>query len=155
MLRGKLVDIARFYLSDEDEAEDIVQEAMLKLWLVRDRLDREKNISPMGMTVTRNLWIDRLRRLKTHPHESLTGHDAPDGRRSAQAMMEDRENAEWMREAVRNLSDKYRAVLRMRQVEHLEMGEIAHIIGATEGVVRTILSRARKQMMEQLKVRRD
>lgn len=36
MLRGKLVDIARFYLSDEDEAEDIVQEAMLKLWLVRD-----------------------------------------------------------------------------------------------------------------------
>lgn len=55
MLRGKLVDIARFYLSDEDEAEDIVQEAMLKLWLVRDRIDREKNISPMGMTVTRNL----------------------------------------------------------------------------------------------------
>lgn len=53
MLRGKLVDIARFYLSDEDEAEDIVQEAMLKLWLVRDRIDREKNISPMGMTVTR------------------------------------------------------------------------------------------------------
>lgn len=50
MLRGKLVDIARFYLSDEDEAEDIVQEAMLKLWLVRDRIDREKNISPMGMT---------------------------------------------------------------------------------------------------------
>lgn len=155
MLRGKLVDIARFYLSDEDEAEDIVQEAMLKLWLVRDRLDREKNISPMGMTVTRNLCIDRLRRLKTHPHESLTGHDAPDGQRSAQAMMEDRENAEWMRDAVRNLPDKYRAVLRMRQVEHLEMGEIARIIGATEGVVRTILSRARKQMMEQLKVRRD
>jgi len=86
MLRGKLVDIARFYLSDEDEAEDIVQEAMLKLWLVRDRIDREKNISPMGMTVTRNLCIDRLRRLKTHPHESLTGHDAPDGQRSAQAM---------------------------------------------------------------------
>lgn len=155
MLRGKLVDIARFYLSDEDEAEDIVQEAMLKLWLVRDRLDREKNISPMGMTVTRNLCIDRLRRLKTHPHESLTGHDAPDGQRSAQAMMEDHENAEWMRGAVRNLPDKYRAVLRMRQVEHLEMGEIARIIGATEGVVRTILSRARKQMMEQLKVRRD
>ena len=44
-----------------DEAEDIVQEAMLKLWLVRDRIDREKNISPMGMTVTRNLCIDRLR----------------------------------------------------------------------------------------------
>ena len=148
MLRGKLVDIARFYLSDEDEAEDIVQEAMLKLWLVRDRLDREKNIAPMGMTITRNLCIDRLRRLKTHPHESLTGHDAPDGQRSAQAMMEDRENAEWMRGAVRNLPDKYRAVLRMRQVEHLEMGEIARIIGATEGVVRTILSRARKQMME-------
>lgn len=109
MLRGKLVDIARFYLSDEDEAEDIVQEAMLKLWLVRDRIDREKNISPMGMTVTRNLCIDRLRRLKTHPHESLTGHDAPDGQRSAQAMMEDHENAEWMRGAVRNLPDKYRA----------------------------------------------
>gem|GEM_PF-252748 len=108
MLRGKLIDIARFYLSDEDEAEDIVQEAMLKLWLVRDRLDREKNISPMGMTVTRNLCIDRLRRLKTHPHESLTGHDAPDGQRSAQAMMEDHENAEWMRGAVRNLPDKYR-----------------------------------------------
>ena len=69
--------------------------------------------------------------------------------------MEDHENAEWMRGVVRNLPDKYRAVLRMRQVEHMEMSEIARIIGATEGVVRTVLSRARKQMMEQLKVRRD
>ena len=70
-------------------------------------------------------------------------------------MMEDHENAEWMRGVVRNLPDKYRAVLRMRQVEHMEMSEIARIIGATEGVVRTVLSRARKQMMEQLKVSRD
>lgn len=155
MLRGKLVDIARFYLSDEEEAEDIVQEALLKLWLLRNRLDRNKSLAPMAMTVTRNLCIDRLRRLKTHPHESLDGHDAPDGQQNAQTKMEGNENEEWLRTAIRNLPDKYRAVLRMRQVEQMEMGEIARIIGTTEGVVRTILSRARKQMMKQLKLRRD
>lgn len=69
--------------------------------------------------------------------------------------MEGNENEEWLRTAIRNLPDKYRAVLRMRQVEQMEMGEIARIIGTTEGVVRTILSRARKQMMKQLKLRRD
>lgn len=58
MLRGKLVDIARFYLSDEDESEDIVQEAMLKLWLIRDRIDdREKIIFPMSMTVTQKYFF--------------------------------------------------------------------------------------------------
>ncbi len=124
-LRAKLVDSARYYLSDEDEAEDVVQEASVKLWLLRERLDKEK-FQTFALTVTRNLAIDRLRRRKTHQLERLDVYEHSDGTiecdrpcesADAQRQLEEKEEAEWLRTTIGRLPDKYRAILRMKQVD--------------------------------------
>lgn len=153
-LRTRLVEAALFYLSDSDEAEDIAQESMLKLWLIRDRIEPGKSIIPFGVTMAKHLCIDRLRRIKTNRTEPLPDHYMPTDRRDAHTDMVEKENEARLKQAVAGLPDKYRAVLHMKQTEEMENAEIARIIGTTEAVVRTILSRARKQLMEQLRQRR-
>ena len=154
-LRAKLVDMARFYLSDLPEAEDVAQETMLKLWILRDRIDPKQGLFPLAAAIARNLCIDRLRRFKARPQEPLAGHDMPGRMQDAQTRMEEAENAAWMHDALRRIPDRYRAVLRMRQVEGLDTSEIARLIGTSENAVRILLSRARQQMMELLNQRKE
>ena len=154
-LRLKLQRVALFYLADDDEAEDIVQETLLKLWMARDCISEAKgNIDALGMTMARNLSIDRLRVMRRHLRDELTDDIVHDDGGNAQTLMEQTENENWIHATLQRLPDRYRAVLQMRQVEQMEFSEIARIMGTTETSVRVILSRARVKMMEQLKRRR-
>ena len=57
--RPKLVSIALRYLKNSDEAEDIVQDAMLRLWQIHAELNLP--LMPIASVITRNIAIDRLR----------------------------------------------------------------------------------------------
>lgn len=152
-LRNRLVETARFYLSDAEDAEDVAQECMLKLWMIRDRVEHGKSIIPLGVTMAKNLCIDRLRRMKTGTVRNIPDHYALSSGRNAQTDLEEQENERWLQQAIAGLPDKYKAVLHMKQTENMENADIARIICTTEGVVRVILSRARKQLMQSLKQR--
>lgn len=67
-LRLQLISVAQKYLGTTDEAEDIVQDTMVKLWLMREQL--KSPISAFACMVTRNLCIDCLRR--KHPTVDIT-----------------------------------------------------------------------------------
>ena len=67
-LRLQLISVAQKYLGNTDEAEDIVQDTMVKLWLMREQL--KSPISAFACMVTRNLCIDCLRR--KHPTVDIT-----------------------------------------------------------------------------------
>lgn len=154
-LRLKMLKVALFYLADVNEAEDIVQDALLKLWMARDKINKLRgNIEPLGITVTKNLCIDHLRTLKRHLKGNLSDCAMFSSGEDAQTQLECEENEQWIQTVVRSLPDKYRTVLHMRQVEQMEFIEIANIIGTTETSVRVILSRARAKMLEQLKQRK-
>ena len=62
-LRLQLISVAQRYLGTTDEAEDIVQDTMIKLWLMREQLTSP--VIGFASIVTRNLCIDYLR--KKHP----------------------------------------------------------------------------------------
>ena len=53
-LREKLIGQARSILGDEDEAEDVVQDAMLKVWQLRDQLSPP--VDPLAFIIVRNLF---------------------------------------------------------------------------------------------------
>ena len=60
-LRLKLQRIALFYLADDDEAEDVVQDTLLKLWTARDAIrEGQGGMEALGTTIAKNLSIDRL-----------------------------------------------------------------------------------------------
>jgi RNA polymerase sigma factor (sigma-70 family) len=60
-IRNKLFRFAVSMLRDEAEAEDVVQEVVIKLWKQRDQLDRIHNMEAWTMRLTRNLSIDKIR----------------------------------------------------------------------------------------------
>ena len=62
--RPKLVSIALRYLKNSDEAEDIVQDAMLRLWQIHAELNLP--LMPIASVITRNIAIDRLRHAMPH-----------------------------------------------------------------------------------------
>ncbi|MDY5314783.1 MAG: sigma-70 family RNA polymerase sigma factor, partial [Sodaliphilus sp.] len=63
----------------------------------------------------------------------------------------EQENLQNLQQSIRSLSDKQRAIIRMRNVENLSYADIAKIIGTTESSVRGMISKARIQLLNQMK----
>ena len=139
-LRIKLVSVAHKYLGNTNEAEDIAQDAMIKLWLMREQLTLP--IIGMASIVTRNLCIDALRK----HHKTIDISQLPD----EEDFSDDGEQIEQMLKVIDSLPSTQRTILRMRHLQGMEMREIALVLGSTEVAVRKTLSRARKMVRNRL-----
>ena len=139
-LRKQLVSIAHKYMGNTDEAEDIAQDAMVKLWLMREQLTLP--IAGMASIVTRNLCIDALRK----KHQTIDIAQLPD----EADFSDDGEQIEQLLKVIDSLPSTQRTILRMRHLQGMEMREIALVLGSTEVAVRKTLSRARKLVRNRL-----
>ena len=136
-LRPRLMLTARRYLGDDD-AEDTVQDALLRLWQMVGEL--RQPFDALALRLTRNLCIDQVRRRK--PTVMLTdsgGTDQADG---------DDERMERMMAVVSALPDLQQTILRLRHLEGMEMNEIADLTGSSEVAIRKALSRARQAVRQ-------
>ena len=136
-LRPRLMLTARRYLGDDD-AEDTVQDALLRLWQMVGEL--RQPLDALAQRLTRNLCIDQVRRRK--PTVMLTdsgGTDQADG---------DDERIERMMAVVSTLPDLQQTILRLRHLEGMEMNEIADLTGSSEVAIRKALSRARQAVRQ-------
>ena len=136
-LRPRLMLTARRYLGDDD-AEDTVQDALLRLWQMVGEL--RQPFDALALRLTRNLCIDKVRQKK--PTVMLTdsgGTDQADG---------DDERIERMMAVVSTLPDLQQTILRLRHLEGMEMNEIADLTGSSEVAVRKALSRARQAVRQ-------
>lgn len=141
-LREKLIGQARSILGDEDEAEDVVQDAMLKVWQLRDQLSPP--VDPLAFIIVRNLCISIIRRRQdTTRIEDLNIPPSVDG--------EERQRIEKMMQMVEQLPDKQQTILRLRHMEGMEMADIAALLCTTETAVRKSLSRARQAVRDMMK----
>lgn len=136
-LRPQLISLAKRYLKDTDEAEDVVQDALLKLWQMHGEL--RSPMAAMAATITRNLSIDRLRRQhRTEPIGQIA-EDEPQAD----------ERTERILAIIETLPTMQQTILRLRHLEEMEMKEIAELTGSTEVAVRKALSRARMAVRQQ------
>lgn len=136
-------------------AEDLVQEAFLKLWLKRDALQITGSAEAFCVTTVKNLFYDQLRKRRPQttnhtPEELQIPHDDDAARTMEQA--EDRQMA-W--QLISRLPEQQRQIVMMRDIGEMEYREIERQTGLTAVHVRVLLSRARKQMREQLKQMKD
>lgn len=147
-LREKLFYIAWKMLEEKQDAEDAVQEVFLKLWHIRDSLERYDSIPAFATTVTKNLCIDRLR--VRNRQDSLddelyrqAGHDNP-------YLQLERKNTEQVLQAIiKRLPPLQQAIIQMKDIEEYEVEQIAEITGTQVEAVRMNLSRARKKVREE------
>lgn len=139
-LRPRLVAIAEGITGSRDEAEDTVQDVLLKLWGMSGELNPP--VEAFACVVTRHAALDRLRAAGTRREQRLTPADDRAVENSADP------RAERMFEVMATLPDMQWAVLRMRLAESMEFNEIARLLHTSEQNVRQILSRARKAVMK-------
>jgi RNA polymerase sigma-70 factor, ECF subfamily len=148
-------------LKNDADAEDVAQEAVLKAFRNIGRFRQEAKFSTWLIQIAINEAKMKLRKDRRHLYESLdegrTGDDGDyiprdfaDWREIPSQALENRELRELLQQALKSLPPKYRAVLVLRDVQHLSIRETAHLLGISEANVKTRLCRARLQMRDAL-----
>ena len=141
-LRPQLLQTARRYLK-EDDAEDTVQDVLLRLWQMVDTL--RMPIDALATVLVRNFCVDRLRRQR--PSQALTAScEQPEE-------TETDERIERVLEMIGTLPTLQQTILRLRHIEGMGMKEIAELTGSSEVAVRKTLSRARQTLKQQYEKR--
>lgn len=142
-LRPMLISIALRYVGDMTDAEDIVQDVLLKLWAMGEKLCLPAD--HLATILTRNISIDCVRRKPTIV--TLSNETIPD------ILPGDKERIERMMAIIDKMPAMQQTILRLRHMEGMKLADIAQLIGTNEVALRKSLSRARKNIKaEYLKI---
>ncbi|MFV0391173.1 MAG: RNA polymerase sigma factor [Paludibacteraceae bacterium] len=146
-LRQQLFRISLKLLNDEQDAEDAVQESLLKLWHDRDKLQTYDNPAAFASTITRNYCLDKIKLRKQtvaiESNSSLAGSGDP------YLAVELKNSAGIIKAIISRLPALQQSVITMKDVEEYEIAEIAEITGSSEESIRMTLSRARKKVRDE------
>jgi RNA polymerase sigma-70 factor (ECF subfamily) len=148
--------VARNLIADADEAQDIAQEAFLRVFRSLERFDFEHEFSTWLYRIVTNLAIDHLRRRRVARSTSAASDDdgngfdlVDDSAPAPERPMDARETAARVRACIASLAPHFQTVLVLRELEGLACTEIARIVGATHVTVRWRLHRGRKLFQEE------
>ncbi|MDR2652146.1 MAG: RNA polymerase sigma factor [Prevotellaceae bacterium] len=147
-VRQNLVACAMKMLQNKDDAEDVVQECLLRLWNIRQQLDSVSNTSAFAMQITKNICIDRLRTSKqTNEIDelNLAYHE-----KTPYSQVEIKDMVEFVKIIIEKLPELQKIIIKMRDIDGYEIEKIAEITGTNTTSVRMNLSRARKKVKERL-----
>ncbi len=151
----RLLALAGRLLGDPAEAEDVTQEAMLRLW--RAAPEWEDGGAPVGAWLHRvatNLCLDRLRRRgRSSPLEDAP--EPPDPAPSALERLDAADRATALRTALHALPDRQRAAIVLRHFEDRSNPEIAAAMGLSVDAVESLQARGRRALAETLAAHRD
>lgn len=137
-LRPVLARDARRYLGSADEAEDIVQDALLRLWQIRAEL--RSPMVALARVLVRNLSISALRsRKRTVSVEAIDVGDSP---------ATDDSRYERIVSLLGQLPPWQQTIFRMRHMEGLDYADIAELTGTSAAAVRQAVSRARRTILQ-------
>jgi RNA polymerase sigma factor (sigma-70 family) len=134
----RLYALAFRYLNNREEAEDVVQEVMMKLWEERKKAGRYENPAAWCTTVTRNYCIDLLRK-----EVMVTGNDMF-------SQSDGSEAAALVTGIVQRMKEPFRSAVILRDIEGYSYEEAAEAMQTSVGALRTTLSRARKSIREEM-----
>ena len=151
-LKNELFRLALRITLNREDAEDAVQETMIRVWNRRDQWEQIESIEAFCTTICRNLALDKTKRA-SNQDASLDneGHDAPDHSYSAnpeeQAVQRDR--VDRVRRLMALLPEKQRTCMQLRDVEGKSYKEIATVMDISEQQVKVNIFRARQTIKQE------
>lgn len=147
----RLYALAFRYLNNREEAEDIVQEVMVKLWTGRDHQKPFASPAAWCTTVTRNSCIDVLRRKRMIRLEEISDSILlPEASHGTVSFADDREAVMMISRIVSRMKEPYRSAVILRDMEGYSYEETAEVMKTNINALRTVLSRARKSIREEM-----
>ena len=154
-LRPLILRIGRDFFGSADDAEDVAQETLIRLWQYCQRLDESRNIEALAVRMAKHCCVDMQRRsrIETIREDDDGPVTIPSLAPSPHEELEQKEGVAALDEAVDTLKPRERQLFEMRQQEGLSTEEIAEQTGIPRASVQSMISMARKKVFNELKKR--
>jgi RNA polymerase sigma factor (sigma-70 family) len=133
---------------NKEAAEDILQEAFLRIYAYADRIDETVPLGPWLYRVTVNQaysWTTRVKRW-LHSLQNMFDRWTSSAQWNPEVTAEERERQQIMQQAIDELSPCHRVVIVLYYLEGLSLREIAYVTGVPEGTVKSRLHYARENL---------
>jgi len=148
--KNKLFRFALRLLGSSEEAKDVVQETMIKVWNGRDMAEVQ-NMEAWCMRITKNLSLDKLRSKQRRSTDSIAeGFEIVQESLSPHEKTEIHESMKRIDEMMAALPDKQRQVMHLRDIEGYSYNEICDVLELDMNQVKVNLFRARNAVREKL-----
>lgn len=156
--QGRLVNYLFRLLRSADDAHDLAQEVLVKVYQVLDRYDPQYKFSTWLFRVAQNAAIDQIRRrrlkLVSLRQDDSEGDgrdwDLPSPERGPYGELRNRERGDAIQEAIEGLPWEYRELILLRHFGELPYEEIARMKGMPLGTVKNKLFRGRQMLKDKL-----
>ena len=145
ILRDEMFRFAKRFVMSSDEAEDVVQDLMIKFWQKKEELSTLGNLKSYALKSVRNECLNRLKH-----HDVKLGFADLQLHRSELYSMEVNNLKEHIIHFINQLPEKQKMVIHLKDVEEYEVSEISEIMEIEENAVRVNLMRARQKVKEQI-----
>jgi RNA polymerase sigma-70 factor (ECF subfamily) len=145
--KDKIFRLAKRLLISTEEAEDVTQEILVKLWSKKEILFKFNSVEAFAMTMTKNYCLDQLKS-KRAQNKKLSHDNFTDTAARLDKIVEDGDSLKWVEKIIDQLPEQQKILIQLRDIEQYEFEEIAKIVDMKETAIRVALSRARKTIRE-------
>ena len=156
--RNKLLNFVYRYIGDFEISEDIVQDTMVKLYLKKHYYKEIAKFSTWLYTIAKNLAMPELRKKKQRRVTFLSQmtrdekpYDIPSDQPGTDQEIQSDITNKIIRKAIDELSEKFKTVIVLRDIQELSYEEISSIVRVPIGTVKSRINRARLQLQVELK----
>ena len=147
-LKDKLFRLALRITLDRAEAEDVVQDTMIRVWNKRDELQQFESVEAYCLIVAKNLAIDRSQK-KDAQNVELTPEMAEEADTSGPYdRLVNNERMKIIHRLIDELPEKQRLIMQLRDIEGESYKDIAKVLQLTEEQVKVNLFRARQKVKQ-------
>lgn len=149
-LRDKLYRFSLRIVGNTQDAEDVVQEVMVRVWKKKEDWKQWSNIEAMCMTITRNLSIDKMRSKHKRVTDMPDHYDEPSDDATPDEITASNDMMSQIRTMMDELPEKQRSIIQLRDIEGYAYKEIAEILEIPLNQVKINLHRARLFLKEKI-----
>ena len=156
--RDKILTFIFNYVRDFEISEDITQDTMIKLYQKKHYYKEIAKLSTWLYTIAKNLANTELRRRKirktiilSHISKNDKPYDIPSDQPGTHQEIESEITSKIIRNAIDQLTDKFKTVIILRDIQELSYEDISSIVGVPIGTIKSRINRARLQLQTDLK----
>ena len=147
-LKDKLFRLALRITFDRAEAEDVVQDTMIRVWNKREEWTQFGSIEAYCLTVAKNLAIDRSQKKEAQNVELTPEMEEESEISGPYDQLVNNERMSIIHRLINELPEKQRLIMQLRDIEGESYKEIAKILNLTEEQVKVNLFRARQKVKQ-------
>ena len=146
-LRQLMVKVGCDFFGNQTDAEDVAQEGLIRLWNFCERLDARRNMEALAIRVAKNVCVETFRK---RSNNTITLDDRLEDNTTADANLDAEDTQHKIDEAIERLSPREQELFRKRHIEGHTAEEIANETGIPKPSVKSIISTAKRKLINDL-----